>query len=211
MLAVMGALLTFAATTTNGPLAAGQTQMHGRTSGLAYHDLWRKLWEDHITWTRMGIMGVFDNLPGLSTYEARLLQNYEDMEDALKPYYGDKAEELGDLIKDHLTIAVEILIAAKAGNTNAFNDAVARWYANGRDIANLMAQMNPRYWPVSVGGPMWREHLDATLNEAVKHLTNDFAGDVAAYDQVHIMALEMADFFSNGVMRQFRNQFTALH
>ena len=61
------------------------------------------------------------------------------MEAALKPYYGNSAEVLGDLIKDHLIIAAEILQDAKAGDTAAMNDAVARWYANGHDIAVQMS------------------------------------------------------------------------
>ena len=178
-----------------------------QTSALAYHDTWRKLWEDHITWTRMVIIGVLDMLPGVTNYQARLLQNYEDMEDALKPYYGDDAEELGDLIQDHLLIAVELLNAAKARNTMAFDDAKARWYQNGEEIAMLMAALNPRHWKLSEAEMMWHDHLDATLEEAVAHLTNDFAGDIAAYDKVHSLALDMADFFSNGVISQFGNRF----
>jgi len=201
-IALLTGFVTFGSTT-NGPLAAGShnRQLRNRTSALENHDLWRKLWEDHITWTRVVIIGVLDNLPGVSAYEARLLQNYEDMEDALQPYYGDGAEEFGDLIKDHLLIAVDILTAAKAGNTNALNEAVARWYENAQDIAKLMAKLNPKNWPLSEGAPMWREHLDATLDEAVKHLGGDFAGEVAAYDKVHSMALEMADFISDGLKR----------
>jgi len=57
---------------------------------------------------------------------------------------------------------------------------------------------------------MWVEHLDATLDEAVDHFTGDFAGEVAAYDMVHDLALEMADFFSSGVIKQFPNMFTAI-
>ena len=191
------------------PSPARTSNLHvSRTSSLAYHDLWRTLWEDHITWTRMVIVGILDGLPGTNTYLARLLQNYEDMEDALQPYYGDGAEELGDLIKDHLVIAAELLNAAKAGNTTAFENARIRWYQNGKEIADSMAELNPKYWPVSESESMWKEHLDATLNEAVKHLTNDFAGDVAAYDEVHRLAIEMADFFSGGVMRQFPQRFS---
>src|SRR5215216_1208992 len=176
-----------------------------KTSRLAYHDEWRKLWEDHITWTRVVIIGILDELPGTSVYIDRLLQNYEDMEDALVPYYGEEAEVLGDLIKDHLVIAAEILQAAKAGQP--LDDLVASWYANAHDIAVQMNKMNPQFWPLEETEQMWTDHLDATLAEAVAHLTGDFAGEVAAYDQVHDMALEMADFFSNGVMQQFPSKF----
>jgi hypothetical protein len=210
-IAVPFSLLAFAAPT-NQALPASHTDQADsaqKTSAQAYHDTWRKLWEDHITWTRLVIMGVFDSLPGEGAYQSRLLKNYEDMEDVLRPYYGDEAEELGDLIQDHLVIAVEILNAAKAGNTAAFLDAKARWYQNGQDIAELMATLNPKHWPLGEVETMWRDHLDATLAEAVAHLTNDFAGDVAAY-KVHLLALDMADFFSQGVIRQFESRFTAL-
>jgi hypothetical protein len=178
-----------------------------KSSKLAYHDEWRKLWEDHITWTRVVIIGILDELPGTNEYIARLLQNYEDMEDALTPYYGNEAEVLGDLIKDHLTIAAELLTAAHDNNTAAFNDAKTRWYANAHDIAVQMNEMNSQFWPLEETEDMWVEHLDATLEEATTHLTEDFAGEVAAYDLVHDLALEMADFFSNGVMKQFPSQF----
>src|SRR5215216_4161652 len=178
-----------------------------KTDAQAYHDEWRKLWEDHITWTRVVIMGILDELPGTNTYIGRLLQNYEDMEEALAPYYGEDAEVLGDLIQDHLVIAAELLTAANTGDTAGFNDAKARWYANAHDIAVQMNAMNPEFWPLAETEQMWVEHLDATLAEATGNLTGDFAAEVAAYDLVHDLALEMADFISEGVMQQFPMHF----
>ena len=189
-------------TATAAPLTAK------KTSAQAYHDEWRKLWEDHITWTRVVIMGILDELPGTGAYVDRLLQNYEDMEAALTPYYGEQAEVLGDLIRDHLVIAAELLTAANNGDTAGVADARARWYTNANDIAAQMNQMNPTFWPLEETQHMWTEHLDATLDEAITHLTGDFAGEVAAYDLIHDLALEMADFMSNGVIRQFPAQFS---
>ena len=181
-----------------------------KSSRLAYHDLWRKLWEDHITWTRIVIMGILDDLPGTNVYVDRLIQNYVDMEDALAPYYGEDAEVLGDLILDHLVIAAAILQAAHDGQP--LGDLVASWYDNAHDIAVQMNAMNPQFWPLEETEQMWVEHLDATLLEATSHLSGDFATEVAAYDTVHDLALEMADFFSNGVMKQFPSRFTgSLH
>lgn len=205
-LTLIGALLLGLVAATAIPALAGPLAAK-KTSRLAYHDEWRKLWEDHITWTRVVIIGILDELPGTNAYIDRLLQNYEDMEDALAPYYGEDAEVLGDLIQDHLVIAAELLTAANNNDTAAFNDARTRWYANAHDIAVQMNEMNPQFWPLEETEQMWVEHLDATLEEATTHLTGDFAGEVAAYDLVHDLALEMADFFSNGVMRQFPAKF----
>jgi len=213
LLAMMSAL-TIASVTVPKVLAHDDDDddnHHGaQTTALSQHDLWRKLWEDHITWTRVVIISDLDQLGGNGTYQARLIQNYEDMEDALKPYYGDDAEELGDLIQDHLVIAVEILEAARLNDQAALADAKTRWYANGHDIAVMMSEMNPKFWPLSMGDPMWKDHLDATYTEAVDHLTGDFAGEVAAYDQIVDLAMEMADFMSNGVMLQFRDSFSGI-
>jgi hypothetical protein len=187
--------------------ALAQPLTSKKTSRLAYHDEWRKLWEDHITWTRVVIIGILDGRPGTNVYVDRLLQNYEDMEDALAPYYGDEAEVLGDLIKDHLVIAAQILQALH--NTGQPPQAlIDSWYANGNAIAVQMNKMNPQFWPLEETEQMWVEHLDATLEEATDHFTGNFAGEVAAYDKVHDLALEMADFFSNGVIKQFPSNFT---
>jgi hypothetical protein len=188
--------------------ALAQPLAKQKTSRLGYHDEWRKLWEDHITWTRVviiSILGAENELPGTEAYIGRLLQNYEDMEDALAPYYGEDAEVLGDLIKDHLVIAAAILRAAKAGQP--LDDLIASWYANAHDIAVQMNEMNPEFWPLEETEQMWVDHLDATLAEAVAHLEGRFEDEVAAYDLVHELALEMADFFSNGVMKQFPSKF----
>jgi hypothetical protein len=105
-------------------------------------------------------------------------------------------------------IAAEILVAARDGDTAALDDAAERWYPNGEEIAVQMNAMNPRFWPLKESKEMWREHLDATLADARAHLSADFEGEVAPYDLVHDLALEMAEFFRAGVINQFPQQFT---
>ena len=75
----------------------------------------RKLWEDHVTWTRLAIVTFADGSAGFEATAERLLQNQSDIGGAIKPFHGDTAgNELTALLHDHITIAVELLPAAKA-------------------------------------------------------------------------------------------------
>ena len=179
-----------------------------KVDAQAFHDEMRKLWEDHITWTRLVIIGVFEDLPDLNDSVQRLLQNQVDIGNAVKPFYGEEAgNQLTALLTDHILIAAEILQAAKIGDTAALNDATERWYANADDIAEFLNAANPKNWPLEEMRAMMREHLDLTLQEAVAYLQGDYAASIAFYDQVHNQALEMADMLSEGIIRQFPNKF----
>ena len=53
---------------------------------LALHDEMRRLWEDHITWTRLFIVSASADLPDLQATTRRLLRNQQDLGDAIKPF-----------------------------------------------------------------------------------------------------------------------------
>ena len=167
----------------------------------------RKLWEDHITWTRNVIFNIIDDLPGTTEAVNRLLQNQTDIGNAIKPFYGEAAgNQLTALLREHITIAAELLNALKTDNTAAFNDANARWYANADAIATFLSAANPN-WPLAEMKAMMREHLDATAAEAVARKTENYGADVIAYDNVHNQILEMADMLTEGIIKQFPNLF----
>jgi hypothetical protein len=179
-----------------------------KTDDRAFHDAMRKLWEDHVTWTRLAIVSLSNDLPDTSATVQRLLQNQADIGNAIKPFYGDAAgEQLTALLRDHILIAAEIIQDAKAGDTEAQNEAIDRWYANADDIAAFLNSANPKYWPLEEMKDMMHKHLDLTLEEAVNYLSGDYAGSVDAYEQVHLEILQMADMLSDGIIRQFPQKF----
>ncbi len=177
-------------------------------SAVAFRNDMRKLWEDHITWTRLFIVSFAADLPDLGPTTDRLLQNQTDIGNAIKPYYGDAAgDQLTELLRQHILTAADLLAAAKAGDTAAFNEANAAWYANANDIAAFLHSANPDIWPLDDLQAMMSAHLDLTLEEGAARLHGDFAGDIAAYDKVHGEILQMADMLSLGIIDQFPKEF----
>jgi hypothetical protein len=167
----------------------------------------RKLWEDHVTWTRLYLVSAIADLPDVDATAQRLLQNQDDIGGAMAAFYGRKAgDQLAALLRDHILIAADLVTAAKAGDAAAVTEHHVRWYANADDISKFLASANRR-WDESTLRAMMREHLDQTLAEATARLTGDWAADIAEYDAIHLHILEMADVLSDGVVRQFPKRF----
>ncbi|MGH2826173.1 MAG: acetylglutamate kinase [Actinomycetota bacterium] len=168
----------------------------------------RKLWEDHVTWTRMFIVSAIAELPDIDATATRLLSNQDHIGDAIKPYYGHAAgEQLSSLLREHILIAADVLTAAKNADTPGVEDTIEQWRVNGREIADFLNRANPANWPKSEMRAMMKHHLDRTLNEAVARLNADWDADIAAYDGIHRQALHMADMLSFGIIKQFPGRF----
>jgi hypothetical protein len=173
-----------------------------------FQDAMRKLWEDHITWTRLAIVSFAHDLPDLPATEARLLRNQDDIGDAIKPYYGRAAgNQLTALLKEHIVGAVALLKAAKSGDQAAIKQRTDEWYANGNEIADFLHKANPRKWSRKALRRMMKGHLDQTLSEAVHRLTGKYDADVRDYDKIHEHILMMADTLSTGIIKQFPRRF----
>lgn len=175
---------------------------------VAFNQAMRKLWEDHITWTRLYIVSVAGNLPDQVPTAGRLFQNQVDLGNAIKPFYGDAAgNQLTSLLHDHIALAAQLLAAAKGGDVSGVTTASNAWYANANQIAAFLNSANPKNWPLSAMQSMMKQHLDLTLKEAVDRLQGNFPADIADYDQVHLEILAMADMLSSGIIAQFPENF----
>jgi hypothetical protein len=175
---------------------------------LALREAMRKLWEEHITWTRLVIVSTAAGLPDLDATTQRLLKNQTDIGNAIKPYYGEQGgTRLSELLREHIIGAANILAAAKKNDQANLAAAKTSWYANADTIAAFLNGANPKSWPLPGIQSMMREHLDLTLAEAVDQLQGRYPDSVADYDKVHAAILTMADMLSNGIIEQFPKQF----
>jgi hypothetical protein len=178
------------------------------TKQHAFQSAMRKLWEDHIVWTRQFVVSVVSDAPDKAAATERLLQNQADIGNAIKPFYGDAVgDRLTALLKDHITTAAELITALKANDKAKAGDAQKRWFANADEIAVFLSGANPKAWPPAEMKKMMRDHLELTTAEAAARLRGDWAADIAAFENVHTQILHMADMLSAGIISQFPKKF----
>lgn len=174
-----------------------------RRGELALKTGMRKLWSEHVLWTRQYIVDAAAGLPSADATSKRLLRNQEDIGNAIAPYYGSAAgAKLTDLLKQHILIAVDVVAAAKAGDNTKLADADKRWHDNAADLATFLSSANPN-WPKQALLSMLNEHLALTTQEATARLQQRWDDDIAAFDKVFSQAMMMADALSDGIAKQF--------
>ena len=163
----------------------------------------RKLWEQHVEWTRMAIMGIVHDLPETDLIIQRLLRNPLDFAAAMQPFYGDEvAKNFANLLTEHLMIAAELVRAAKAGNSSEVSDADRRWRQNADEMADFLAGINSE-WNEEDWNAMLDEHLDLLSKNVADMLSGDYEESIQGFDDIENQALEMADVMADGVMMQF--------
>jgi LysM repeat protein len=184
---------------------SGSNSMNDAEQDLDNH--LRMLWTQHVYWTRFFIVSTVSDLPDAKLTADRLMQNPKDFEAALRPLYGNTAAAyFSDLLTSHLTIAAELVNAAKEGDSNAADNAEKRWYANADEIASFLSSINP-YWSSQEWRRLLYDHLALTKNEAVDYLSKNFAASISTFNNIEKQALEMADVMTSGIVRQFPNRF----
>jgi len=173
----------------------------------ALREAMRKLWTDHVVWTRDYIVAAVAGAPDAQAASVRLLKNQEDIGNAVAGYYGAAAgSKLTALLKQHILIAVDLINAAKANDQAKFNDINSKWKQNGQEIADFLSAANPN-WPQAAMREMMSKHLTTTTAEVTARLNKKYDEDVQDYDAVYAHILMMADALSDGIIKQFPNKF----
>lgn len=167
------------------------------------HDLMRRLWTDHVLWTRQVIVSALAGLPDLDAALARLLRNQDELGAAMGRFFGSTAgRQVATLLREHINIAVLIVMAARAGNMSAVESLSRAWRQNADRIADALAALNPQ-WQAPALRRMLYDHLNLTTAEVVLRLQQRWRADVDNFDRILSQALMMADALSNGIAARF--------
>jgi hypothetical protein len=185
---------------------ARETAKHSEQAVMLKQDM-RKLWTDHVVWTRDFIIAALVDAPDAPSALNRLMKNQDDIGNAVAKFYGDPAgKQLTTLLKEHIAIAGDLIKAAKAGDKAGQKSADDRWQANAGQIADFLSKANPN-WPKATVDELMKKHLSTTTSEVVARLTKNWDEDVRAFDAVYDHILHMADALADGIIKQFPQKF----
>ena len=168
----------------------------------------RALWADHANWNRAVTVSAAAGLPDLDIAVNRLMKNQEDIGNAIEPFYGNPAgTKLTELLKQPISQAYDIVVAAKTGDKAKLDSSNKAWYENANMIAEFLTGANAQNWPANMTKKHMKDHLDLTDHEAVVRLQGKWEEDVKAWDAVHSQIMMMSDMLSEGLVKQSPDKF----
>ena len=175
---------------------------------LKFSNNMRKLWTDHVWWTRNYIISAASDLPDINDILDRLMLNQEHLGTLFGKFYGKKiGQEITGALKEHIQGAGNIIDSVKKGTNDLTPGFIDSWYKNAEMIGNYLFNLNSDHWDKTILIEAMYKHLDDTLSEATHRLNKEYYLDIQDYDKIVDHILVMADIFSQGIINQFPNKF----
>lgn len=185
----------------------GVQETAGTTASCELKLFMQRLWIDHVGWTRSFIVSDLANLEDKADVLERLLKNQDDIGNAIKPFYGEEAgNQLSKLLREHIEIGGKVVDAAKNSNTADFEKYNKLWYKNADQIAKFLSSANP-FYSEKVLRDMLHKHLQFVTDQVTTRLNKNWKGEIEAYDKGEDHMIEFANILSEGIMKQFPDQF----
>lgn len=166
------------------------------------------LWEQHVFWTRLLIISILNDLGNLEETQNRLLKNPIYIGMLFGRFYGPNVQNIiTELLTEHLVVGAQLITTYKNNITEDITRLDKQWYENADKMAKAFASINPHY-DENVIRMMLYSHLDLTKKEVALNLEGKFAEDIENFNMIEKQALEMAQYFSMGIVKQFGRMFT---
>ncbi|GFZ33076.1 hypothetical protein CSC2_36020 [Clostridium zeae] len=167
----------------------------------------RRLWIDHVLWTRSFIVSDLASLEDKGPVLERLLKNQDDIGNSIKPYYGENAgNKLSALLREHIELAGQVAAAAKNNNKANLDKYNKLWYENADKIADFLSSANPNYSNQTLKN-MLHKHLEFVTAQVVARLNKDWKADITAFDKGEDHMIMFSDILIDGIVKQFPQKF----
>ena len=163
----------------------------------------RKLWTDHAIFTRMFIIDLIGDLPGMSYTIDRLDRSQEQTGNCFRPFFGDvAANKLTSLLKEHITIAVDLFKMIKIGNVADATILEDQWATNIENMSNLLCTAN-KYYSIDELTDIFRTYLILTKYQFIARIDGDYSAEIMYFDMGLNHIMRISDYLADGIVKEF--------
>jgi hypothetical protein len=198
---ILGAAVVSACSpqTTNAQTTPAQS-----TAAIELRMAMRKLWEDHITYTRNVIISALAGLPDQQAVTERLLRNQDDIGNVFRRR--GRRPALHVVAHPHHPSRRSDRRGEGGKSDPACREANGLERQRARDCG--LPGWRQHAWDRAELETMLQQHLDLTTGEVVGRLGADWAADIRSYDEGHDHMLMFADKLTDGIVAMFAERFT---
>lgn len=169
----------------------------------------RKLWTDHAIFTRMFIVDLLGESPSIDYTADRLLRNQDQTGNCFRPFFGDiAADSLISLLKEHITVAADLLEAIKIGDVVNATTLEDKWTANVEDISTFLCTINQCY-SIDELTDMFKTHLILAKYQFIARMDRDYNADILYFDMGLNHISRISDYLTDGLIEKFLNEQTS--
>lgn len=164
----------------------------------------RKLWSDHVYWTREAIIGNFNfnSEINIDNIIQRLYKNQSDLGNLFSEYYGNKiGNAVKNLLDEHINIVAKLISTIKnpindeselTEKTKKIEEIAENAVSNATDIAINLNKINKKFGSKQYLSKQLKKHVELVFDQ-IKN-PNDLTVFDTAFDHI----LKMADQMTNG-------------
>lgn len=167
----------------------------------------RRVWDDQAIYTRNFIVSTLAMQEDQGPVTQYLIEHQDVIAAAIEPFYGKEAsQQLGLLLREHVILTADLVRTISEGDVERVPRLRAYWFDNVQQIATYLATLNPR-WNKQQLEDSFTRYLDLTMDEIEGRSIRNWDWDVTAYERVGDHTAHLADFLSNGIVKQFPERF----
>lgn len=182
-------------------MGTGNTET-GRPVNVSFADRMRMAWLNHVFLLNSFINSVVGDMPDQQEVAAALIRNAEEIADLFGRYYPQsEANQLQQLLMNHVELAGSYITETKAGNDARAENQKQRLYDNASQLARLLAGATPEFDERYLKD-MLDMHIDLEGQALADRMAGEYERQIQTFRKAQQQAIAMADYFSDGLRRE---------
>lgn len=156
-------------------------------------------------WTREYLLTLSDNLPTQASqaFEKKLLTHQAELSSRLEPFYGTKvSQDLAELLKAQGTLLIELITAAKQGDSKKQDETNQTLQLNATSISSQLSKVNP-YINFCTIRDMLFDYLALISRMITDRITTKWHEDIDNYDKVRAKNNQIASYITQAMTNAF--------